>query len=494
MTARVLSVAVLLGLAPTAFAQKLSAADLALQSRAILLKRCGECHGDQPGRTQLNVLDYTTMVSKRGVPFIRAKEPDASQALELIEQGSMPPGRHPKVPEDEVDVLRKWVSADAGAYPLHFDDAYVYDAILADLAEAPARDVPHYRYLTLHHLAEDAATTDFFQARADFLRDLPKVFVPMWGGPQPVGAHATVFRIDLRDAGWDLKPFVKVDSDGKDNGESQVNVFDVVLLEYPYLRLPSDSPAFEKIAAKFLKPAKQVRPAPFVRGDWFVQATTTTRLGQDLGKLLNLGDNTPPGLKGPKSETAIKSKPLAGALRAVDAWYGPDPVDEPAIKGLKVETTADWPTVPGLMVQTIDFSRNMPRDKFYGGERFRLRISADVKMYFQLVWIDAKNGVSRWPPPEKYETPGKAWEAVLPDVDDVLDPKELGTEKLMVFASIDNFPTIEALRARKGEVERFYHLFFELKASANGFAPDLAHAKVTRRTATITVLDPKLKK
>src|SRR5262245_21921362 len=497
MTVRVLSVAILLGLAQTAFAQKPSPADLATQSRAILSKRCGECHGDQLVRTQLGVLNYAQMVAKRDVPFIQANDVDASQVLELIEQGSMPPGLHPKVPADELDVLRKWVNAGAGAYPAHFDDAYAYDAILSDLSgDVPVRDVPLYRYLTLHHLAEDATTTDFIKARADFLRDLPKVFSQTWGGPQTVDAHGTIFRINLRDVGWDHKPFVKIDSDGKDNGPSHVNVFDVVLLEYPYLRLPSGSATFEKIGAKLLKPAKQVRPAPFVRGDWFIQATTTTSLGKDLATLLNLGKDTPPGLSAPKSETTVKPKPLAGALRAVDAWHGLDPAEVTAVKGLKVETTADWPTVPGLMGETIDVSRNMPRDKFYGGERVRLRVSADDKMYFQLVWLSAKNQVSRWPPTEKYESPGKAWETVLPGtgIDDVLDPEELGTEKLMVFASKEDIPTIEAIRARGGEVERFYHPFFELKATANGFAPDLAHAKVTRRTVTITVLDPKLKK
>ena len=270
----------------------------------------------------------------------------------------------------------------------------------------------------------------------------------MTGGADVVDTHATIFRIDLRETGWNLEPFVKMTGDGKENGKSKVNLFDVALLEYPHLRVPEGSPVFEKVAARHLKPANQVRPAAFVRGDWFVQATSTSPLADDLAKLLKLGDDTPPGLKSPKPKVPSPPKPITGALWAVDAWHGPDPADDAPVKGLKVEIVPDGQVVKGLKVETIDFSRNMPRTKFYGGERFRLRISADEKMVFQLVWLSAKGQVYLWPPPEEFNSPGKAWETVLPPDDDVLDPNELGDEKLMVFASKEKFPN-DRVPARK---------------------------------------------
>jgi hypothetical protein len=410
--------------------------------------------------------------------------------LELIEEGSMPPGRHAKVPADEIELLREWVASGAAAYPVRFDDAFAHEAILADVKKSDADDVRFFRYLSIHHLA-DAPTGDLTKARPDFLTALRSVLKPGAVPPQPINPTATIFRIDLRDAGWDDKPFVKVDGEGKEDGPAKANIFDLVLLEYPHAVLPTESVVFAELGQRFLGPADQVRPVPFVRGDWFVDNVTTSPLADDLRKLIELAAEVPSGLKDPKPRPSIAVAATVGAIPAVDAWHGRDPTGESSVKGLKVETTEDSP-VKGLKVETIDFSLNKVRDKFYPDERFRLRITADEDMFFEVIWVDSKQKVDTRLPVKEYKS-GKPWEIPLP-LDGGLSGEEFGQERLMVFACARaEFAPAEVWRAKNTKIERIVHPFFKLKNGPGGLVPDLVDAKVTRRTATITILDPKKK-
>src|SRR5262249_54645025 len=343
--------------------------------------------------------DRGQMVKSRPVAFIQRKDPTASQVLELIEEGSMPPGRHAKVPADEVAVLREWVSSGAAAYPVRFDDVFAHETILANIKDADPDDVPFFRYLTLHHLA-DGPTGDLTAVRPKFLEAVRSVSRERSVGPRPIDPTATIFRIDLRDIGWDHKPFVKLNDKGEEDGSAKGNVFDVVLLEYPHAVLPAGSPVFAELAMKFLRPADQVRPVPFVRGDWFVDTVTTAPLADDLRKLIALGAEISAASKEPKPRLSTGVTPPIGALPAIDTWYGPDPTGESLVKGLKVETIA--------------FSHNEVRDKFKGGQRFRLRISAEVDMHFEVIWVDSKRKVDTRLPVQEY-TKGKGpWEIPLP--------------------------------------------------------------------------------
>ena len=90
----------------------------------------------------------------------------------------------------------------------------------------------------------------------------------------------------LREAGWDHKPFDKLNNAGMVAGPADGTLFDVVLMEYPFGVLPTAVKEAEKLGEKFLGPAKQVRPFAFVRGDWFVEASTTAPLVNDLRELI----------------------------------------------------------------------------------------------------------------------------------------------------------------------------------------------------------------
>jgi Planctomycete cytochrome C len=476
MYIRFLTVVFVLNLYATACGQKLSPADLTIRSRAILVQRCAGCHGDKAERSDLNVLEHAQVVKARPVPIVRPKEPTASQLLELVEEGSMPPGKHEKLSKTELDVLREWVASGASNYPARFDDLFAHNAILADVEKAPAEDVPFYRYLTLHHLASDKLPAiDLFKARTDFLAAMKTLTKAGSLAPQPIDATATVFRIDLREAGWDRKPFVKLDDAGDPAGPADGTLFDVVLLEYPHGVLPTGSDAGAKLCEKFLRPARQVRPFAFVRGEWFVEASTTAPLANDLRDLMELP--VPPGLAAAKP--ASDAKPTASQVPAVNAWYGPDPGGESPVKGLKVET--------------IDSSEKKPRAQFEPEQHFLLRISADELMFYQYFWVDSAGKNQPCSKVNKYE-PGKgpdSWR--LPPAGGL--SHDLGRERIMVLASRTEFAKGERWRSefRNKAIERFYHPFFAMK-QGNGSIPEADDAAITRRTVTIKVVEPEQKK
>src|SRR5688572_24878441 len=113
MIARRLAVVAGLVLVQVGQADPADNAQLAVRARAILAKHCAACHGGAEPRSTLQVLIHTQMVAERHARFVIPQQPDLSQALELIEQGSMPPGGLAKLLNDEVKDLRAWVASGA---------------------------------------------------------------------------------------------------------------------------------------------------------------------------------------------------------------------------------------------------------------------------------------------------------------------------------------------------------------------------------------------
>src|SRR5207244_1818232 len=99
--------------------------------------------------------------------------------------------------------------------------------------------------------------------------------------------------------GWDMKPF-----DAKDPKDpkapataSFVDLFDLVLLEYPFATLPSRFAGDQKPLADYMRKANPVRPILYVRGDWFVSTATQSPLYEDLLRLPRVLTG-PDGLEG----------------------------------------------------------------------------------------------------------------------------------------------------------------------------------------------------
>jgi hypothetical protein len=474
MIPRVLSLALVFLFASSALAQKLSPADLAIRSRAILAKHCTECHGDKPTRSELQVLDHSHWKKERSVPLVRPKDPTASQVLDLIEEGSMPPGKHPKLRAEEVAVIRDWVASGAAAYPVRFDDEFAHAKILADVQKYEPDDTASFRYLSLHHLAADGSNADLQKARTEFLTAVMSV-LRAGAEVQPIDPTETIFKIDLQTAGWHHLLFKKIDKKGLDGGPADGNLFDVVLLEYPHAVIPENSPAYEKLGAAFLKPARQVRPIAFVRGDWFAEITTTSPLADDLSELIGrIEVVVPPGLLRPKPASTKKPASVPGAIGALDAWHGSDPNGPSSVKGLKV----------GI----LDFTKKQPRSRFQPDDRFWLRVSADEPMYFQYIWVNSIGEINTPGEVRSYDPTDGPKDIVLPLEGGLND--ELGKERVIVFAAPREFKPAEGWRARHETktIERFIHPLLPLKPKGEGYVPDIESAKVSRLTVTIEIV------
>ena len=268
--------------------------------RRIFQTHCLDCHGGKKTKGGVKILDRDLLVKKE---MLVPGQPDESELFLLVtatDETVMPPPDQPRLSSAEIDAIRGWIAAGApalpavGPEPTKPDQAVaeavpkagtevILKAILEDVRKLPVSDRPSARYLSLNHLLVDGVDAEALQVERDALakainhltweRDLVR--------PQPIDPSGTVFRIDLRTLGWDQKPYQRIEDD-KEAGPSRLNLFDLVLLEYPYGVVSDDSETYDQLVAEFLTPAGQVRPIPFVRADWFVSTATLPPLYEDL--------------------------------------------------------------------------------------------------------------------------------------------------------------------------------------------------------------------
>jgi hypothetical protein len=254
--------------APSASAQEGNPWLVAFEAKEVLRSRCLACH-DNASKERVPVLDRARLVNDPRA-FIRPRNPDGSELLRLVVEGSEPPGAWPKVPQKESLILRKWVEANAPEFPPDFGDAYIFYHLLRDLK---ARDKPERaltRYLSLNHLLANAqGVTELDQKRKE-LQDTIGEFSKEPKGDLLVPIDSprnTIFRIDLRRLGWDSHPYQK---------ESAINLFDLLLLEYPNGSVPGEAEngkARHGELIRFLRnEAQQVRPIPYIEADWLLSA------------------------------------------------------------------------------------------------------------------------------------------------------------------------------------------------------------------------------
>jgi mono/diheme cytochrome c family protein len=477
------ALAVVLVVGSTAGAQSATTADLVFRARQILVKHCAECHGEKPAPSTLGVLDHAQLTrAKEPVSFVRAGDTSASQVIDLIEEGSMPPGDRAKVSPADAKILRAWIESGAKAFPIRFDDEFAYQTILADVKKLPAADLKKMRYLTLHHLAADGANADFKAVRAEFLAGVKSVIKKDAPGPEALDSAETVFRLDIEKSDWAHKRFTRVDDKtGDPTGDPLGNLYDVVLLEYPHGVVPHQSAAFSELVPLFLAKAEQVRPFAFVRGDWFVDTVTTAPLADDLHELMKRVVPVPPGLSAPKPPIARRTEPVAAApdvvaLPALDAWYGPDPAAQPGAP-------------PGFTADTYHQSLNQVRRVFEDGGQLRLRYIADPETYFQYLWIDATNMIT--PSDVGRQRPKTQGEKTLPDTRRGLIFEGNGKEKFWVYASPHKFADGQLWRARSSKIERYVHPFFAFKQTDGKVIISTDDVKIVRKTIPIEITPKK---
>ena len=69
---------------------------------------------------------------------------------------------------------------------------------------------------------------------------------------EPVG---TVYCLDIREVGWDKQPYDEFQGANKTQ-KSAMNLFDLVLLEYPYSSIYEDSETYDQLRRVFLEQAQ----------------------------------------------------------------------------------------------------------------------------------------------------------------------------------------------------------------------------------------------
>ena len=283
----------------------LSPAVLAAQVKAIFRSRCLECHGGSKTRAGVKILDHDLLVHRKNK--VVPGKPDASPAVpahhgrrrfgHAADRAAAPqrrpmsmpfvsgssPGRRPFRPivsrpaeKDKDKALKDVVGVD-----------YVLKKILEHARSQPVADRRFLRYFSINHLLTGGAS----RAELDLERDaLAKAINHLTWEPRVVPLTAidepanTLFVVDLRQLGWNKQPFDIV-RQGKAVGRGTLNLFDLVLLEYPYGVIYEDSETFDRLTEEFLQPSGMVRPIPYIRADWFVSVATQPPLYEDLLRL-----------------------------------------------------------------------------------------------------------------------------------------------------------------------------------------------------------------
>lgn len=298
--------------APARAKEPVTKPELPYQVLNVFQQQCLRCHGDDAPKGRLRILHHAVLVEQRKV--IRPFSPETSELIDLVQGGSMPPGNCLKVPKKDVELLAEWVRQGAAALPGTHDESYVLWSIAFDLRKWTEEQKRSIRYLSLNHLLARESTSRNLAQQLDIVKGVLRDFVPQGKQPpqlQPIEKTGSVFRIDLAELGWMRHPYPK----------SRLNLFDLILLEYPYGRLPTGSPFYHSDLLNYLlvlQTAGQVRPIPYIRADWFAEtlAQPLSPLRSDLLTVLK----KQPQVRSVQGSSA-RSEPTS-ASEIAGGWYG----------------------------------------------------------------------------------------------------------------------------------------------------------------------------
>lgn len=283
---------------------KADPARLASAVKVIFRNRCAECHGQERKEADLDVLAWDSYVAEDG--SVIPEDADGSYLFERIatddEDYRMPELPHEALSQAEIETVRKWIESGAQKFPEDVaqpveqkeDEGlagvvgteYVLTQIVQFIEKQPREERPYFRFFSSNHSLTAGATKDELktqhQALAKAINHLS--MEPVIVRPTVVDEGlGTIFAIDIRKVGWHARPFVT-----KQGQASNVDLFDLALLEYPYSIVFPDSTNFEKLWDLFIARADMVRPIPYVRIDWFVSTATQFPLYEDI---LGIPDN-----------------------------------------------------------------------------------------------------------------------------------------------------------------------------------------------------------
>ncbi len=225
--------------------------DAAVQN--LLEDTCSGCHTGEGASAQF---DYVTDVEQlvqtgRIVPG----DPDASPLMARVAGGQMPPaGVEPRPTEVEIDALEQWIG-ECVPDPLCEHEQFVpigemletMRADISDTTEIASDERRFHRYFTLTHIynagvcSQDLDGQRWALSKAiNSLSTETKIVAPV-----PIDDAQTIYRIDLRDYGWDAA------------------LWDSVVSQNPF------AVEYVRDEATDLKTFTETN-VPFMTGDWFV--------------------------------------------------------------------------------------------------------------------------------------------------------------------------------------------------------------------------------
>jgi hypothetical protein len=318
------------------------------------------------------------------VKFVNPGQVERSQILELITDGSMPPGGVGRPSPAEIDILRQWIKADAPSYPRAFDEAGTLEEIARDAAALKPAEASHIRYLSLAHLiGEDGNPSALNQAEFKLRKALLAASDVRNFIPEPVDDSATLFRLDLRPARWSDPELFTEQIEGTNRGKAAWTIFDLLLLEYPYaVTLPPE----HKVSRLFLKDAQQMTPVPYLRGDWLAEVlrpggslSEELKSLTDLAKAIQANPDARP--VGPDLRRFEQNEPLTIPL--------PKDGSKPIVplNGLSFGHLYPERRPFDLTVEIVDTMEDTPEvlKHVKVGQPFRLRVKASKDVKIQLV-------------------------------------------------------------------------------------------------------------
>lgn len=238
---------------------------LAQQASAVLKRLCYDCHGGRSsqGNPDLDVMDVAGLAESDADYLIRGK-PDESYFLQRMVDREMPPENKPQPTDEELELLRQWILAgapsDRSAPRTAIGEREVLTAIRDDLRGRPEFDRRFLRYFTFNHLHNNSELSElqlrlFRAALSKAINSL--AWQPTIVPPAAVDEGQSVFRIDLRELGWDA------------GGE-----WSAILAAYPYglTHDQSADPALRELYRDVVR--ESGAPLAYVRADWFVAVAT----------------------------------------------------------------------------------------------------------------------------------------------------------------------------------------------------------------------------
>lgn len=191
-------------------------APLPEEARSVFTRYCVDCHGpDSAGSANIRFID--DLAELVDSDLVVAGDAAASKVFQRMtdEKSPMPPlGVAERPSPEEIDVVRRWISAGALPGELACDNGFIgfddmIDAMAVDIRQNIANaDRIHIRYLTLTHL-HNAGMCDreLDLYRAAIAKGVNSLSLrPTLVKPVAVDELGTIFRVDLRDYGWDDNP------------------------------------------------------------------------------------------------------------------------------------------------------------------------------------------------------------------------------------------------------------------------------------------------